>query len=147
MRVLYCAIDQAVPGSHGGSVHVQAVAEGLARLGHEVHVATRMNGPAPAGPVWHSLGAPLSMAHLRLLRARTVTRLRNARAANEHCRLLAGSVRRLQELKSRSTRFAATRTIAGSWGWRASGALASCLPGNVDDRSGTRHAEGGPHRG
>jgi len=78
MRVLYCAIDQVVPGALGGSVHVQAVAAGLSRLGHEVHVATRLNGPAPAGPVWHSLGAPLSMAHLRLLRAWKVTRLAQA---------------------------------------------------------------------
>ena len=30
MRILYCAIDQTVPGSVGGSVHVTAVAEGLA---------------------------------------------------------------------------------------------------------------------
>ncbi len=39
LRLLYVAIDQKVPGTLGGSVHVQAVAEGLARLGHEVHVA------------------------------------------------------------------------------------------------------------
>ena len=38
MRILYCAIDQTVPGTTGGSVHVTAVAEGLAALGHEVHV-------------------------------------------------------------------------------------------------------------
>ena len=40
MRILYCALDQRVPGTLGGSVHVQAVAEGLAALGHEVHTIT-----------------------------------------------------------------------------------------------------------
>jgi glycosyltransferase involved in cell wall biosynthesis len=40
MRILYCALDQTVPGTNGGSVHVAAVAEGLAARGHEVHVAT-----------------------------------------------------------------------------------------------------------
>ena len=38
MRILYRALDQTVPGTIGGSVHVTAVAEGLAALGHEVHV-------------------------------------------------------------------------------------------------------------
>ncbi len=38
MKFLYCAIDQTVPGTTGGSVHVTAVAEGLAALGHDVHV-------------------------------------------------------------------------------------------------------------
>ena len=42
MRILYVAIDQTVPGTLGGSIHVQAVAEGLAALGHEVHVATQV---------------------------------------------------------------------------------------------------------
>jgi glycosyltransferase involved in cell wall biosynthesis len=46
MRILYCAIDQQVPGVRGGSIHVRAVAEGLAALGHEVHVATQ---PGPQG--------------------------------------------------------------------------------------------------
>ena len=41
MRLLYVALDQQVPGTLGGSVHVQAVAEGLAKLGHEVHVAAK----------------------------------------------------------------------------------------------------------
>ena len=36
MRILYSAIDQVSPGTKGGSVHVAAVAEGLAALGHEV---------------------------------------------------------------------------------------------------------------
>src|ERR1043166_828814 len=46
MRILYVTIDQHVPGTLGGSVHVQAVAEGLAALGHEVHVAAQMAGGA-----------------------------------------------------------------------------------------------------
>ena len=36
MKILYSAIDQTVPGTKGGSVHVTAVAEGLAALGHDV---------------------------------------------------------------------------------------------------------------
>ena len=40
-RVLYVALDQRVPGMLGGSVHVQSVAEGLAALGHDVHVAVQ----------------------------------------------------------------------------------------------------------
>jgi glycosyltransferase involved in cell wall biosynthesis len=75
MKILYCAIDQRVPGPFGGSVHVQAVADGLAALGHEVHVATRTGESLPPGPVWHRLGTPLSMTHLRLLRTRSVIRL------------------------------------------------------------------------
>ena len=75
MKILYCAIDQVVPGSVGGSVHVQAVAEGLARLGHDVHVATGIAGPLPTGPVWHQLGTPFSRPHLRLLRMRAVASL------------------------------------------------------------------------
>ena len=31
MRLLYVALDQRVPGTLGGSVHVRAVAEGLGR--------------------------------------------------------------------------------------------------------------------
>jgi len=77
MRILYCAIDQTVPGPHGGSVHVTSVAEGLAALGHEVHalVTPGMMRPA-AGPVrWHGLRPPLGMRQLRLTRARDVRRL------------------------------------------------------------------------
>ena len=47
MKILYSAIDQAVPGSKGGSVHVAAVAEGLAALGHEV---TALITPGPGQP-------------------------------------------------------------------------------------------------
>ncbi len=71
MRILYCAIDQTVPGTRGGSVHVQAVAEGLAALGHEVHVLVRRGAEGfPLGAVhWHELSPPLGSPHLRLARA------------------------------------------------------------------------------
>ena len=45
MKLLYVATDQRVPGSTGGSVHVEEVAYGLARRGHEVHVLARPEGP------------------------------------------------------------------------------------------------------
>jgi glycosyltransferase involved in cell wall biosynthesis len=77
MRILYCATDQRVPGTLGGSTHVRAVAEGLARLGHEVHVLVgRGEGAFPNGSVrWHPVGAPLGRAQLRVLRATAVRRL------------------------------------------------------------------------
>ena len=77
MRILYCALDQHVPGTLGGSVHVQAVADGLAALGHEVHTITgRGDGPRPQGPVhWHTMRPPAGRSQLRLLRARAVRRL------------------------------------------------------------------------
>jgi len=71
MRILYCAIDQRVPGTRGGSIHVRAVAEGLAARGHDVHVLVGA-GPAgfPAGAVhWHALAAPFGTPRLRLTRA------------------------------------------------------------------------------
>jgi glycosyltransferase involved in cell wall biosynthesis len=83
VRILYAAIDQVVPGTLGGSTHVQAVAEGLAALGHDVHVAVRPGrrvGGRPGqprelapeispGPTWHDVSAPLGKPNLRLLRA------------------------------------------------------------------------------
>lgn len=70
MRILYCAIDQTVPGTTGGSVHVTSVADGLAALGHEVHVLTTPgNGPFPAGRVqWIPMSPPLGAKQLRWLR-------------------------------------------------------------------------------
>ncbi len=38
MKILYVASDQRVPGTTGGSVHVEEVAEGLVGRGHDVHV-------------------------------------------------------------------------------------------------------------
>ncbi len=76
MRVLYAALDQQVPGILGGSVHVRAVAEGLAACGHEVHVATTPGGTWPDGPVqWHAMSPPLGRPSLRWARARVVTDL------------------------------------------------------------------------
>jgi glycosyltransferase involved in cell wall biosynthesis len=71
MRILYCAIDQTVPGTKGGSVHVAAVAEGLAALGHDVHVlVTRGEGSMPAGDFvhWIPMSPPLGSSKLRWMR-------------------------------------------------------------------------------
>jgi glycosyltransferase involved in cell wall biosynthesis len=77
LRIVYAAIDQTVPGSVGGSVHVQAVAEGLAALGHEVHALAATGAAAiPASAVhWHSIGAPGRRPQLRLLRSAAVRRV------------------------------------------------------------------------
>jgi glycosyltransferase involved in cell wall biosynthesis len=77
VRILYVATDQRVPGTLGGSVHVRAVAEGLAAIGHEVHVAVGAgDGPFPGGTVrWHDVAAPGGRATLRLLGAPGVRRL------------------------------------------------------------------------
>ena len=76
MRVLYSAIDQTVPGTKGGSVHVTAVAEGLAALGHEVHVLVTPGGPFPPGNVrWIAMRPPLGARQLRWARAGAVARL------------------------------------------------------------------------
>jgi glycosyltransferase involved in cell wall biosynthesis len=76
MRLLYCALDQRVPGTLGGSVHTRSVAEGLAALGHEVHVlAAPGDGPFPSGPVsWIAAAPPLGRPHLRALRGGLVLR-------------------------------------------------------------------------
>jgi glycosyltransferase involved in cell wall biosynthesis len=77
MRILYCAIDQTVPGTTGGSVHVTAVAEGLAALGHDVHVlVTPGAGPFPSGSVrWIPLSPPFGAKQLRWLRTGRVRRI------------------------------------------------------------------------
>lgn len=75
MRILYSAIDQSVPAAHGGSVHVTAVAEGLAGLGHEVRVLVSPGdgGSVPSGKAqWSALPPPLGNRRLRLLRAGAV---------------------------------------------------------------------------
>jgi glycosyltransferase involved in cell wall biosynthesis len=71
MTILYAAIDQTVPGTTGGAIHVTAVAEGLAALGHTVHVVTGPgDGPFPSGrATWHAMRPPLGSRHLRTLRA------------------------------------------------------------------------------
>ena len=77
MKILYCAIDQAVPGTKGGSVHVEAVAAGLASRGHDVHVlAAPGDGPFPPdGATWIPMAPPLGMKQLRWTRAATVGRI------------------------------------------------------------------------
>ena len=77
MRILYAATDQRVPGEVGGSVHVTAVAAGLAARGHEVHVlATGGAGPFPAdGATWIDLPPPLGARRLRWLLAGRVREL------------------------------------------------------------------------
>jgi glycosyltransferase involved in cell wall biosynthesis len=73
---LYVALDQMVPGTLGGSVHVQAVAEGLASLGHEMHVATQPGGAWPTGPVvWHAMRPPLGQPALRWMRTGAIAAL------------------------------------------------------------------------
>jgi glycosyltransferase involved in cell wall biosynthesis len=77
VRVLYSAIDQTVPGTKGGSVHVTAVAEGLAALGHEVHALVTPGGPLPAhaGVRWIGMRPPLGRKELRWMRTGAVRRL------------------------------------------------------------------------
>jgi glycosyltransferase involved in cell wall biosynthesis len=77
MKFLYCAIDQTVPGVRGGSVHVTAVAEGLAALGHDVHVLVSPGtGPFPDGKVrWVAMAPPFGAKELRWMRVRRVRRL------------------------------------------------------------------------
>jgi len=74
VKILYAALDQRVPGTTGGSVHVTAVAEGLAERGHEVLVlTTRGAGRFPEGRVgWEALGPPLGLKYLRAFRAARV---------------------------------------------------------------------------
>ena len=75
-RVLYVALDQRVPGMLGGSVHVQSVAEGLAALGHDVHVAVQSGGEWPKGAVeWHEMAPPLGRSELRWMRQGSVSAL------------------------------------------------------------------------
>jgi glycosyltransferase involved in cell wall biosynthesis len=77
MRLLYCALDQVVPGTRGGSIHVEAVAAGLAARGHEVHVAADVRSepdPAP-GVHWHTLTPPFGRAELRWTRTTAIETL------------------------------------------------------------------------
>jgi glycosyltransferase involved in cell wall biosynthesis len=77
MRILYSAIDQTVPGTVGGSVHVRAVAEGLSALGHEVHVLVSPGiGEFPRGNVrWIAMRPPLGRKALRWAKRSAVQRL------------------------------------------------------------------------
>jgi starch synthase len=77
VKILYVALDQRVPGTTGGSVHVTSVANGLAALGHDVDVLTSPgDGPFPSGAVqWHAMSPPFGRRHLRGLRAAAVARM------------------------------------------------------------------------
>jgi glycosyltransferase involved in cell wall biosynthesis len=77
VRILYSAIDQTVPGTNGGSVHVAAVAEGLAALGHEVTALVTPGAGAPraSGVRWIPIPPPLGSPHLRLLRSGAIETL------------------------------------------------------------------------
>jgi glycosyltransferase involved in cell wall biosynthesis len=48
MKLLYVALKEALPGSHGGAVHVLEVARQLARRGHVLTVVVRDRGGQPA---------------------------------------------------------------------------------------------------
>jgi glycosyltransferase involved in cell wall biosynthesis len=77
VRILYCALDQTVPGTTGGSVHVTAVAEGLAALGHDVHVLTTPGDrPFPTGRVqWIPMSPPFGAKQLRWMRVGQVRQI------------------------------------------------------------------------
>jgi glycosyltransferase involved in cell wall biosynthesis len=77
VKILYSAIDQTVPGTKGGSVHVAAVAEGLAALGHEVTaLVTAGTGTSRASNVrWVSMPPPFGSPHLRLARTGAIARI------------------------------------------------------------------------
>ena len=77
MKILYSAIDQTVPGTKGGSVHVAAVAEGLASLGHDVTALVTPGDGTPAGSRvrWVPMAPPLGSPHLRLLRSGAIATL------------------------------------------------------------------------
>jgi glycosyltransferase involved in cell wall biosynthesis len=79
MKILYSAIDQPVPGTKGGSIHVRSVAEGLAALGHDV---TALIAGSPSADAlrdsavrWIALPPPFGATHLRLARASRIARL------------------------------------------------------------------------
>lgn len=92
MKILYSAIDQTVPGTKGGSVHVAAVAEGLAALGHEVTALitpgdasglraqdsgklTDPSAPRRSGVRWVPMPPPFGSTHLRMARAGAIAKL------------------------------------------------------------------------
>jgi glycosyltransferase involved in cell wall biosynthesis len=76
MKILYVASDQAIPGTTGGSIHVAAVAEGLARLKHDVHAAVTPAGEFPDGRVhWIALPPPGGRKELRWANTRALRRL------------------------------------------------------------------------
>ena len=82
MRILYVTAGIELPGSHGGSVHTREVARGLARRGHEVHVAAlpgHEDADLPAdwlgGAVLHRLSRPLPVSQLEWMAWRQIRRI------------------------------------------------------------------------
>jgi glycosyltransferase involved in cell wall biosynthesis len=77
MKILYSAIDQTVPGTKGGSVHVAAVAEGLSALGHDVTalVTPGQGEPRPSTVRWVPMAPPFGSTHLRLARSGAIAQL------------------------------------------------------------------------
>ena len=77
MNILYAAIDQEVPGTKGGSVHVAAVAEGLAALGHQVTalITPGAGQPRPSAVRWIPMPPPFGSTHLRLARSAAIATL------------------------------------------------------------------------
>jgi glycosyltransferase involved in cell wall biosynthesis len=77
VKIVYSAIDQIVPGTKGGSVHVAAVAEGLAALGHEVTalVTPGVERPRASRVQWVPMAPPLGRPHLRLARTAAIRSL------------------------------------------------------------------------
>jgi glycosyltransferase involved in cell wall biosynthesis len=78
VKILYVAVDQTVPGTTGGSVHVSSVAEGLAALGHEVHALANVDLTTARGEGrvrWHQLSAPFGWRQLRIVRGPAVRAL------------------------------------------------------------------------
>jgi glycosyltransferase involved in cell wall biosynthesis len=84
LRILYAALDQTVPGTLGGSVHVASVAAGLAALGHDVHVAVQQGGDWPQAPgvTWHPMAPPLGWKELRWLASRRMESLADTMRAD-----------------------------------------------------------------
>ena len=80
MKILYSAIDQTVPGTTGGSVHVAAVAEGLAALGHDVTalVTAGRGQPLRSTVRWVAMPPPFGSTHLRMARSGEIARLARA---------------------------------------------------------------------
>ncbi len=74
--ILYAALDQTVPGTLGGSVHVRVGRRGPGGAGHDVHVAVQPGGAWPSGRVhWHAMAPPLGRPQLRWLRGGAVAAL------------------------------------------------------------------------
>jgi glycosyltransferase involved in cell wall biosynthesis len=80
MKILYSAIDQPVPGTKGGSIHVAAVAEGLAALGHDVVALVSRGAGEPRSSLvhWKYLTPPFGSTHLRLAKSLEIRRIVDA---------------------------------------------------------------------